>query len=864
MTRTPRTIPLRAVGAAVAVLLALATPAAGAAPAAPAAAQAQGRVELRAKASSEARAALGRVRDALTPRERGIDDLGGRRALSSRTDVTHLLMELHAARGALRGEERREADAFFYRPTDGPQDDSGFTYEVPEAEPVDTTHFRIHYVTSGAQASDPAYVSEVAEVFEEVYANEVDTQGWLPPAPDGALGGNGLIDVYLSELGEAGAYGFAAPDNDNSCTPDACDVAHGFMVMDNDYDGYPPEPAGALRATTAHEFNHLSHFATSFTAEPWFYEATAVWQESVNYPDVDARTFYIDSMAALPELPITDFTDGAGFDRSYGLYVWSLWLAEAFGGEVIIEAWDQAAAANGHSLDGYDTALRARGSSFSEQFVAFAAATAAWDHGDFPQDPLGTVYPDVRRDDPLASGEARSLALDHTAYSLIPLPAVDGTEVSVTAPPGVAAGAAIVVDRGPGAVTIVEADLSSGSATLTVSATEGAEVTLAVVNADLGLAAPKDDTDGRAPLSYVADGAGFGVGVNTAAPEPGPGPGPDPGPGPGPAPGLPPDGERLDGGGRTDPIGQAIATSQALFGDGAADRVVLATADRFPDALAGAALTGARGPILYTSGLGALDPRTQAEIARVTGGDGEVLILGGTQAVSDQAAAQAVAAGGGVPCGGTTPEDCRYDGAARDETAALAAQTIWDENPLAPDLAFVARSNDFADAITGGALATALGAPILLTFPDDPSSFAADFLARNAVGQLVVLGGEAAVQASTAEAFASPGLARIEGPERTATAAAIARVWGDVFGIGDGGAVLVNVRDANGWQTALSAAVASALLDAPQVGVETPPTALGDHGRAYLTEVVTGPVVAFGDASMVSDQQLADAVAARG
>ncbi|CAN5323107.1 hypothetical protein BH23ACT9_BH23ACT9_07520 [soil metagenome] len=61
----------------------------------------------------------------------------------------------------------------------------------------------------------------------------------------------------------------------------------------------------------------------------------------------------------------------------------------------------------------------------------------------------------------------------------------------------------------------------------------------------------------------------------------------DPTGGPG-GPGTPPPGPpgteipRVDGGGATDPVGQAIATSQALFDDGAARRVVLATSERFP------------------------------------------------------------------------------------------------------------------------------------------------------------------------------------------------------------------------------------------------------------------------------------------
>ena len=59
---------------------------------------------------------------------------------------------------------------------------------------------------------------------------------------------------------------------------------------------------------------------------------------------------------------------------------------------------------------------------------------------------------------------------------------------------------------------------------------------------------------------------------------------------------------RLDGGGAADPVAQAVALSQDLFDDGDATRVVLATADRFPDALAGSALAGPFGPILFTVG----------------------------------------------------------------------------------------------------------------------------------------------------------------------------------------------------------------------------------------------------------------------
>lgn len=134
---------------------------------------------------------------------------------------------------------------------------------------------------------------------------------------------------------------------------------------------------------------------------------------------------------------------------------------------------------------------------------------------------------------------------------------------------------------------------------------------------------------------------------------------------------------RLDGGGKADPVGQAIATSQVLFSDGAADRVVLATADRFPDALAGSALAGDDGPILLTLFGEELDPRVQAEIARVTGGNGVALVLGGVAAVSEGAAGQARDAAGAPSCAAPFPGDCRYAGTGREHTAALIVRPCW-------------------------------------------------------------------------------------------------------------------------------------------------------------------------------------------
>ncbi|MBA2575258.1 MAG: cell wall-binding repeat-containing protein [Euzebyaceae bacterium] len=321
------------------------------------------------------------------------------------------------------------------------------------------------------------------------------------------------------------------------------------------------------------------------------------------------------------------------------------------------------------------------------------------------------------------------------------------------------------------------------------------------------------------------------------------------------------DGGRLDGGGNADPIGQAIATSRFLFGDGAASRVVLATADRFPDALAGSALAGAQGPILLTPTGGPLDQRVGEEIARVTGGDGAVLTLGGTAAVTEEAALQARAAGGDRPCAAPFPADCRYAGTGREHTAALIAATVRAEHGFSA--ALVARGDEFADAITGGAFAAASGVPILLTPSNQLNVDTERFLAENDISAVIVLGGTVAVDQPTFDALPGVNKGRIAGAERTATAAAIATDLWPTTGLDPAGAVLVNVRDANGWQTALSAAVASAVFHAPQVGVENPPAAIGTQAATYLAGA-DGPVMAFGNTALVSVDQLQQAAATGG
>jgi hypothetical protein len=192
-------------------------------------------------------------------------------------------------------------------------------------------------------------------------------------------------------------------------------------------------------------------------------------------------------------------------------------------------------------------------------------------------------------------------------------------------------------------------------------------------------------------------------------------------------------------------IDTAVEVSRDAFPDGTARTVVLARADDFPDAVAGGPLAVALdGPILL-SGRDVVPDATRAEIDRVLADDGEVVLLGGTAALSGSVAAEVAAAGHPVR---------RVGGADRFETAVAIADAL----PEPPTALVLADGTTFADAVVAGPLAAVRGGAVLLTggaaLPD-PTAAA---LAR--AGEVPVAAvGPAAVAASTG----LPGVERLDG-----------------------------------------------------------------------------------------------------
>ena len=203
----------------------------------------------------------------------------------------------------------------------------------------------------------------------------------------------------------------------------------------------------------------------------------------------------------------------------------------------------------------------------------------------------------------------------------------------------------------------------------------------------------------------------------------------------------------------------AIAASQASYADGAAGAVLVALADNFPDAVVAAPLAFARNaPVLLT-------PRTSvpdavlAEARRALGGTGEVILLGGTAALSADVADAFRDEGHTVS---------RVSGDSRFTTAVAVARAA---NP-APRTIFLAGAGDFPDALVAAAAAPSFtGVAVLVDAAGAPAAVQG-YLDDNPEAEVFVIGRTAA------EAMPEvPSTNRIVGRNPGETSAFLARAY---------------------------------------------------------------------------------------
>ena len=211
----------------------------------------------------------------------------------------------------------------------------------------------------------------------------------------------------------------------------------------------------------------------------------------------------------------------------------------------------------------------------------------------------------------------------------------------------------------------------------------------------------------------------------------------------------------------------AVAVSKKNFAT--ADTVVLATGADFADALAASGLAGAYDGSLLLTKPTSLPANVKGEIARLKAT--QVFIIGGTNAVSAEVAAEVDAM--------TGVSIKRIFGNDRYRTAAAIAREIENKKGAAfANRAFVARGDNYADALAAAPVAYSQGFPILLTKTATLSSATSGVIKELGITDVVIAGGTGAVSADVASALdALAGVntpVRAQGADRYKTARAVA------------------------------------------------------------------------------------------
>lgn len=315
--------------------------------------------------------------------------------------------------------------------------------------------------------------------------------------------------------------------------------------------------------------------------------------------------------------------------------------------------------------------------------------------------------------------------------------------------------------------------------------------------------------------------------------------------------------ERLAG---PDRVATALAVSRHAFAGGA-PAVVLARADAYPDALAGAPLAAVlRAPILLTAP-DRLSPGVADEIRRL--GARRVVLLGGPSALSGEVGRAAAASAG---------EIVRYAGSDRFDTARVIAEAVLDASGDGEVYVALGAHPDPAkgwpDAVALSALAAARRRPVLLTGGGELAPAVTDLLRARTPDRITVVGGPAAIGDDLLQPLR--GIApveRIAGADRYATSVAIAeraladgvdgrQVWlatgrahadaltGGAAAAATGGVLLL--VDADSWSTspvraflsARAAGIDRALLLGGEAAI---PAHILDLLRALLARILPAP-----------------------
>jgi len=222
-------------------------------------------------------------------------------------------------------------------------------------------HFRVHYTTSGYDATTVEYAEDVAEYMDYSWATICDTMNYFVPPPDGGVGGDALYDVYVATL-TGGTLGYTSSGGEYK-PPDSTHASSASHIVmgANLGDVYN-------KTTCIHEFMHAVEMSYDYMEPTWFMENCSVWMESNGYPEINWYSgWYAEGAIRKPYQCI----DG-GNPYWYGASFWPRMMALMFDPTAVRQVWENCAAVNGANMwNAQEEMFAANGTTFEQAFMEY-------------------------------------------------------------------------------------------------------------------------------------------------------------------------------------------------------------------------------------------------------------------------------------------------------------------------------------------------------------------------------------------------------------------------------------------------------------------------------------------------------------
>ena len=207
------------------------------------------------------------------------------------------------------------------------------------------------------------YLDSLSVALDSAYNFEVNYLGYPPPPSDFGAGGDNKYDIYITSLGNE--YGETDPD---SLIPGTNQQYTSYMMINNDFKGFPTQGIDAARVTVAHEFHHsiqAGDYIFRYDSDAFFYELTSTSMEHFVYPSIKDYYQYLPSYFNNTENSMSI----NGSNQEYALAIWNIFQKDRFGFGIIKNEWELMPQMR--AMDAINSAIQNYGSSFGGELNKF-------------------------------------------------------------------------------------------------------------------------------------------------------------------------------------------------------------------------------------------------------------------------------------------------------------------------------------------------------------------------------------------------------------------------------------------------------------------------------------------------------------